>query len=81
MFNPQPYTLKNRKYSWLDKDMDDWLKQQAEELRKVGFKADTAAASQILLERVIKPNNINISQLIKPQIILKGKGKWKKQII
>ena len=73
--------IKKRKYSWVDKGLDSWLKQEANNLRMIGFKADTATTSQLLLERVIKPNNITLCELVKPKINLKGKQKWKKQML
>lgn len=70
----------NGKYIWTHKSLDSWLKQQTELLEKAGFaNQGTVATGNLLVEKVIKPNNINLAELVKPCIKLNRK--WKRQVI
>jgi hypothetical protein len=55
---------KKCKYTWIHVEVDEWLKKQANNLRAVGFSASTAGASKILIDNVLKPNNIDLSKTI-----------------
>lgn len=65
------------KYAWIDKDVDDWFKNQARKIRESGLRADTVGVSRMLLQRVIIPNQVELTQLIRPKIRL-NKKRWRK---
>jgi len=53
------------KYMWTTKDFEDWVKLQSQELKKLGLDAGTANTAQLLLEKVIKPNNIELKDVFR----------------
>lgn len=61
------------KYTWTAVEMDKWLKEQAEKLRKMGFQASTSNTSKLLFSKVIVPNNINLCDLVKDKIKIRRK--------
>lgn len=50
---------KECKYVWTTKEFDDWVKRQTEIARKRGIRTSTAGVTQMLMENIIRPNNIN----------------------
>jgi len=69
------YQRKKSKYTWADKDFDDWCKKQTSELEKIGFRASTAGVTRMLYNKIIIPNEIKLSDLIKEDISLKKRKK------
>lgn len=67
------------KYTWTAKEMDLYYKNQAEELKKLGFNISPAGISRLLYNKLIIPNDIKMKDLIKPK--LKVKNKWTKNPI
>jgi hypothetical protein len=73
------YERRKGKYMWLDNKFDMWCKEQAEELRKIGFNMNTRTVTSQLLDKVIIPNNISLKDLVKPKLKIRGKKWIKKQ--
>lgn len=81
--------MNNSKYTWINKDMDAWLKKQVIECKKDGIDINIPTVSKIVLDGILKPNEINIYSLIKPKGIridklpkLEVEKKWgKKKLI
>lgn len=59
------------KYLWTAKRFDDWVKQQKQDLEKAGVRTSTSSVTRILYDRVLMPNNISLSGLIKDEIKIK----------
>lgn len=60
------------KYMWSDLEFEAWVKKQVHELRKIGLtQIGTTGATKLLLHKVLLPNNINLTGLIKPNIKIK----------
>lgn len=55
---------RERKYSWVSKDFDSWLKTEAARVRSKGVSIGTAETSDILFKKVIVPNQVKIDDLI-----------------
>lgn len=69
------------KFTWADRDFDRWCKKQGEQLRDVlGSEIGTRAITKTLHDKVLIPNDIQLTDMIKPQIKI-NKKKWKKNII
>lgn len=62
----QPFQIRKNKYTWTAKEFDDWCKGQVQELGNVGVKSNTAGVTRLLINRVLIPNQINLSNLIVP---------------
>jgi len=57
---------KEEKYMWVFKNVDDWYKQQAQELsKKMGYRIPPKVISKMIHEKVILPNNIQATDLIR----------------
>ena len=66
---------KRMKYIWLPEEFDRWLTQQSSDLNQIGIKAGREGGCQLLLDRVIKPNNIQLRDIVKPQVRVRWKRK------
>ena len=62
---------KGSKYGWIDRDFDNYLKKQAEALRKLGIQSNTAGVTRLLLNRVLVPNDVKLEMLFKKKLRLK----------
>ena len=75
------------KYTWNHADMDDWYKEQVQRIKdQLGIQTSTAFISKIVVDGILKPNNINIPDLIKPKTVsikilpsIGVESKWKKK--
>lgn len=56
---------------WTSVNLDQWCKQQADEIRSIGLKADTSGVSKLLVERVLIPNKVSLKNLLKPKLRIK----------
>lgn len=70
MDDPLFESFRNRKskYTWTDTDFDLWCKEQAKQLRMAGFNISTAGVTRIVHHRVLIPNQINLRDIIKPNL-------------
>jgi pyoverdine/dityrosine biosynthesis protein Dit1 len=71
--------VRSAKYTWTDLEFDKWCKDEAKKLRDVGIKASTNDVTYLTLKRFLIPNNISLTQLIRPKIKLKRSIKWAKK--
>lgn len=63
------YRYTNRKYA-------EWLEQQRKTFENIhGMKLSGIDAENILVEKILKPNNINLTDVIKP---IEINRKWKR---
>lgn len=66
----------DKKYTWTHVSMDQWMKEQAEILKKQGFKhSGTATVSRLLYEKWIIPNNVSMANLIPQKVKVKKRRK------
>jgi len=52
------------KYLWIPTTYELWCKNQCEKIREIGINITPAGITQLLLDRVIVPSNIDISKII-----------------
>lgn len=55
----------NCKYTWSAIGFDKWVKDQVKVAKNRGIRTSTAGVTQILMERVIKPNKIELFPKLK----------------
>lgn len=69
--------MKEAKYMWVDKDVEDYYKKQAKKMSlALGIKVSPLAVNKVVHEKVIIENGIDLSDIFK----LNGKRINKKKI-
>ena len=70
------------RYMWTATDFDLYVKDQVKKLRSEGFKGTgTAGVTQLLYTKVIIPNAVDLTNLLKEELKFKKEKKWKRKAI
>ena len=68
------------KYMWSAGEFQSWIKEQIISLKQNDLYTGTAGVTRMLYSKVLLPNNIDLSSLIKKEIKLSAR-KWKRREI
>ena len=64
------------KYLWVDEDFFKWTNEQRRKMRERGITVSTSSMTNLLHNKVIVPNNIDMEKVLQPLIVKKwGKNR------
>lgn len=68
-------------YMWVDDDLFEWCKSQSNKLKKELHNENfgTKSVSKVLLDKVLIPNNVDLTNVVKPKIPLNLNANIKKR--